>query len=377
MTSLHHSILLTDYIGQVEPTDKLPVDDIQPVLLGLFGEVGSIMATAKKLRREGPSFSGYRRSVEEEFGDVLWYLAALCRRLNLPLDEILAHGIDGEDYDRAIAANDLIESPISRVATPKITYELDSTLLELGEAATGLFALRRSTNDARSRLTIFADWYLRALKAASVTFADVASGNIAKTRGRFVKPDYASLPTFDEGFLPEERLPEEFEITIDQRSSGRAYLRWNGVFIGDPLTDNIRDPDGYRFHDVFHLAHAAILHWSPVFRALIKQKRKSNPKVDEAQDGGRAIVVEEGLTAWIFSRAKELDYFQNHDRLSFDLLKTLGQFVAGYEVEECPLSLWEIAILRGYEVFRNVKLNNGGIIIGNRLKRTIEYKPLP
>jgi hypothetical protein len=43
----------------------------------------------------------------------------------------------------------------------------------------------------------------------------------------------------------------------------------NGVFIGDPLTDNIRDPDGYRFHDVFHFARAAILHWSPTFRALI------------------------------------------------------------------------------------------------------------
>jgi NTP pyrophosphatase (non-canonical NTP hydrolase) len=377
MKPLHRSILLTDYVGQVEPTDTLPPHDVQPVLLGLFGEVGSIMATAKKLRREGSSFAGYRRTVEEEFGDVLWYLAALCRRLNLPLDEILAHGIDGEDYDRAIAANDLIESPISRVATPKITYELDTTLLELGEAATGLFALRTSTNDARSRLTTFADWYLRALKAAGVTFADVASANIAKTRGRFVKPDYASLPNFDEKFQPEERLPEQFEITIDQRSSGRAYLRWNEVFIGDPLTDNIRDPDGYRFHDVFHLAHAAILHWSPVFRALIKQKRKSKPEVDEAQDSGRAIVVEEGLTAWVFSRAKELDYFQDQDHLSFDLLKTVQQFVAGYEVEECPLSLWEIAILNGYDVFRNVKLNNGGIIVGNRLKRTLEFKPLP
>ena len=87
-------------------------------------------------------------------------------------------------------------------------------------------------------------------------------------------------------------------------------MRLNGVFVGDPLTDNIRDPDGYRFHDVFHFAHAAILHWSPTFRALLKQKRKSNPKVDEAQDGGRAIVVEEGLTAWVFARAKELNYFE-------------------------------------------------------------------
>ena len=151
---------------------------------------------------------------------------------------------------------------------------------------------------------------------------------------------------------------------------------WNGVFIGAPLTDNIKDPDGYRFHDVFHFAHAAILHWSPTTRALIKQKRKSNPKIDETQDGGRAIVVEEGLTAWIFSYAKNLDYFREQNSLSFDLLKTIQQFVIGYEVESCPLKLWEDAILQGYSVFREVRNNNGGIIIGDRSQRTIKYRPL-
>jgi hypothetical protein len=200
--------------------------------------------------------------------------------------------------------------------------------------------------------------------------------NIAKTRGRFIAPDYAALPTFDHDFPEEEQLPAHFAITIDQRSSGRSYLRLNGVFVGDPLTDNIRDPDGYRFHDVFHFAHAAILHWSPTFRALLKQKRKSNPKVDDAQDSGRAIVVEEGLTTWVFARAKELNYFEGQKSVSFDLLKTVQQFVAGYEVEACPLSLWEIAILRGYDVFRQVKVNKGGIIVGDRSRRTIEYMPL-
>ena len=47
-----HRSLLTDYMREVEPTDRLPPDDLQPVLLGLFGEVGSIMATAKKFHRE-------------------------------------------------------------------------------------------------------------------------------------------------------------------------------------------------------------------------------------------------------------------------------------------------------------------------------------
>jgi hypothetical protein len=204
----------------------------------------------------------------------------------------------------------------------------------------------------------------------------VARSNLDKARGRFLTPDPNTLPTFDAHFPKEESLPDEFEIEIRQRPNGRCYLRWNGVFIGDPLTDNIRDRDGYRFHDVFHFAHASVLHWSPTFRALIRHKRKSAPDIDEAQDSGRAIVVEEGLSAYIFSCAKELDFFENQSGISLDLLKTVRNFVRGYEVEDCPLKLWEDAILQGYSVFRSIKANNGGIIVGNRADRKISYREL-
>ena len=376
MNSSRSSILLTDYMGQVGPTDVLSGDDLQPILLGLFGEVGSIMTIAKKFHREKEVYAGYQDAVEEEFGDALWYLTALCRRLKVGLDEILAEAARGADYSASVAANDLVDSPISHIATPLTVPELDAALLELGESAAALFVVRTSPEAARTVLTAFAACYLKALKSVRVSFAQVIRKNIAKTRGRFIDPDYATLPNFDDGFPEEERLPMNFEITIDERTSGRSYLRMNGVFVGDPLTDNIRDSDGYRFHDVFHFAHAAILHWSPTFRALLKQKRKSNPKVDEAQDGGRAIVVEEGLTAWVFARAKNLNYFEGQSRVSFDLLKIVQQFVMGYEVEACPLSLWEVAILRGYDVFRQVRANKGGIVVGDRSQRSIEYLPL-
>ena len=58
------------------------------------------------------------------------------------------------------------------------------------------------------------------------------------------------------------------------------------------------------------------------------------------------------------------------------MLKTIQEFVSGYEVEACPLKLWEDAILQGYEVFRNVRANNGGIVIGDRENRRVTYKPL-
>ena len=56
------------------------------------------------------------------------------------------------------------------------------------------------------------------------------------------------------------------------------------------------------------------------------------------------------------------------------MLKTVEQFVQGYEVEQCPLSLWEKAILDGYEVFRQVVTNNGGTVIGDRATRSISYR---
>ncbi|AXK42759.1 nucleoside triphosphate pyrophosphohydrolase family protein [Erythrobacter aureus] len=369
------TFLLADYIQKIAATDGMK-SDIRPVLFGLFGEVGGIMATAKKHHREGNAYYGYQLAVEEEFGDTLWYLAAVCRRVEINLEEIFAEVISGTGYTSVIAASDLTTGSISRIISPKVVRAIDDALLSLGQAAANLLVIGEEANDPKPLLVDFVDHYLKALEVAQLSFAQIARSNLKKTVGRFVAPNSAHLPMFDSGFLEEEQLPEKFEIEIRERATGRSYLRWNNVFIGDPLTDNIGDPDGYRFHDVFHFAHAAILHWSPVMRALIKQKRKSVPDFDEAQDSGRAIVVEEGLTAWIFSRAKDLEFFEGQDRVSFDMLKTVEGFVRGYEVQECPLSLWERAILDGYAVFRKVRKNGGGVVVGDRANRTIEYKPL-
>lgn len=370
------SILISEYIKGVEATDRFLKADLQPILLGLFGEVGGVMSAAKKHKREKEAFIGYRHAVEEEFGDTLWYFTALCKRLDVGVDEILAAATKNGKYTTAVAANGLLTGPLAEVSTVAVTPMLEDTLSDLGRAAATLLSISLGDSYARDKLVTFADSYLHALQAAGVSFAEVVQSNLAKVRGRFLAPNPSSLPTFDSKFTEDEQLPGEFEIVIKERNNGQSCLQLNGVFVGDPLTDNIRDPDGYRFHDVFHFAHAAVLHWSPVFRALIKHKRKSNPRVEEAQDSGRAIVVEEGLSAWIFSRAKLLNFFEDQNSVSFDLLKTVEQFVSGYEVDACPLKLWEDAILRGYEVFRKVRANNGGVIIGSRANRTIIYKSL-
>ena len=349
--------VLDGYAQGIELTDKIPLSDMKPILFGLFGEVGSIMATAKKRHRENSAYPEYQQALEEEFGDVLWYLTTLCRRLDIDIAEIFS---EAENKCRKNV----------------VKTDLNLSLLDLGKATSALLDIKNTNEQPRHLLCTFAHHYLRTLQIAGVTFPNVVNSNIAKVRGRFLPSDPSDLPTFDDKFPKDEQIPEHFEIKITERTSGKSYLQWNDVFIGDPLTDNSLDPDGYRFHDVFHLANAAVLHWSPVFRGLIKQKRKSDPEVDEVQDGGRASVIEEGLTSWIFSHAKNINFFDGHTTISFNTLKTVQQFVRGYEVEKCPLNLWEKAILQGYEVFRQVRDNNGGVVIGDRKTRTIVYQSI-
>lgn len=375
LEEINCSIPIQEYERLIVKTDRFPKEEITPILLGLFGEIGSIMAASKKYHREKKAYAGYRESVEEEFGDAFWYFSALCRRLDVKLGDIFESALE-KSHVKIISANDYENAPVPQIISVSKIATLDAALIDLGYIAAKLLKLDKNSNNFRENIVEFARLYLQAIQSTDLAFAKVVNGNLTKTLGRFSTPDAQTLPDFDASFPEEEQLPRKFEIHFTQRKSGQCYLRWNGVFVGSPLTDNIRDPDGYRFHDVFHLAHAAILHWSPTFRALIKQKRKSDPVYDEAQDGGRAIVVEEGLTAWLFSYSKGLDYFDGHDCISFDVLKTIQKFVHGYEVEKCPLKLWEDAILQGYSVFRQVRKNNGGVVIGDRVNRTISYRPI-
>lgn len=365
------TLLLSDYAADILETDVLEEKDLRSVLYGLFGEVGGIMSTAKKHVREESAYPGFRRAAEEEFGDALWYLAALCRRMHICLGELFAKAVNSSRYANVSAACDLRHSAVAQIAIPISSVSLDTALFNLGRSTAALL----DTTPEVSAIEAFACHYLDALHASNLSFADIARTNIRKTRGAFISPKLEDLIDFDKDFNVEEQLPRNFRVRVNQRASGKSYLQWRGVFIGDPLTDNISDADGYRFHDVFHFAYAAILHWSPVVRTLIRHKRKSKPEYDEAQDGGRAIVVEEGLTAWIFTRAKELNFFQDQQKISLGLLKNIREFVSGYEVENCPLKLWERAILDGYDVFRKIRDAEGGWIIGDRANRSICFEP--
>ena len=370
MSDQYGADFLTDYEKLIETTDKLDENSDHFLLFGLFGEVGSILTVSKKAEREQAAFNK-DISLIEELGDALWYFARICARKNTSISEVVENLPKPNAYQ--IAPTEITNHPIAY-----IPWQVNVTILEasrrLGNSAASLLVekLEHVTNDMLSN---FFNHYLEVVSASGASFKSVITRNLEKSLGRFAPIEYDKLIDFDIMEHIDEQLPRKFKIEITQRTNGKTYMKKDGVFIGDPLTDNIAITDGYRFHDVFHMAYASILHWSPVFRSLLKNKRKGNPEKDESEDGGRAIVIEEGLSAWIFSIAKEKKYFAGQDTLSFDILKTVKQFIKGYEVENCPYNLIEKAILDGYTVFRELKKHERGYIIGCRMSRTLTFTP--
>ncbi|WP_163868260.1 nucleoside triphosphate pyrophosphohydrolase family protein [Myxococcus eversor] len=68
---------------------KLTKAEVVP-LLGLVGEVGTLLAEYKKLLRDGPGHLRFRDRLAEELGDTLWYVSAVATRFDLSLEKIAA-----------------------------------------------------------------------------------------------------------------------------------------------------------------------------------------------------------------------------------------------------------------------------------------------
>ena len=352
---------LTDYCDDASRTDRLTghPEHVSLLATGLFGETGSVLAELKKTERESGAYPSYRNRLMEEIGDLLWYFARLV--IILAPSEVPKL----EDLARETAESSRGEDTMSDA-------------LKLGGAAGAmLITLQQNTgsNVAASQLGTIWRALLRVACTMHIDLSEAAEKNLDKTQSRWPS-DREFMPLFDDDFDEEEQLPRALEVEFRQIERGGkkvVLLRCNGLNLGDRLTDNIEHPDFYRFHDIFHLAHATYLGWSPIVRVLLNCKRKSDPGVDENQDGARARIIEEAVSAIVFSRAKEMRFYDGIDHVDYDLLKTISEFVRGFEVDEVPLWQWEEAILNGYRVFRALRDSGGGTVTVNLIKRELRY----
>lgn len=383
-------LTVQDYQRQAQKTDqRADVEtDLSFALLGVFGETGSLLSEVKKKQRDPISYIGYEASVLEEFGDVLWYIGSVATRAQLPLEDLVAN-IEGDAHpflggDHAgVTFHDLTVKSLEAGTPDMPSARFERTLIRLS-AEIGLLMVDYDAGRLDKNRIALAGRLISVLRTlreaagdAGITLADAAATNLTKIKDRW--PDKRIYPEpFDSGFPTHERFERimVFELSEIRHNGGLAsIMHINGEQIGDPLTDNRQDDDDYRFHDVFHMAYAAVMGWSPTLRRLLKRKRKSDPHIDETQDGARAILIEEGVATWIFNHAQRLEFFENVDALDYSMLKTVKEFVRGYEAQDCPLWCWEEAILQGYKAFRAMRKNRSGRLTLDLDQRCLRYEP--
>lgn len=261
-----------------------------------------------------------------------------------------------------------------------------------GEAASLLTAYKKRIRDGSAH-SMFREevaeelgdllWYAADLATKfDLDLSVVAEDNLRKTDDRWNSLRQQVLwgaTLYDEGYPEPEQFPREMTVEIVESSNDSAAstvsLFVDGSQVGNELQDNSRDDDGYRFHDVFHLGNVAMLGWSPTMRGLMHRKRRSNPEVDAVEDGGRAIVIDEGIAAYVFAYARRHNDLDGVARLDYDLLRTIGSLTKGLEVSSRSTAEWEDSILKSYAVWRQVRANRGGRFRVNLNQRSLVLLP--
>ncbi|MFE7541063.1 nucleoside triphosphate pyrophosphohydrolase family protein [Streptomyces platensis] len=209
-------------------------------------------------------------------------------------------------------------------------------------------------------------WYIAALAhRLDLNLEDIAAASLEKAKDRWRATPAHERMRFDADYPAHEQLPRKTTVTFTPtpQPGGRTVIvvtREDGKNAGDPLTSASHIEDDYRFHDALHLGHAAVLGWSPVTRFLLDCKRRSRPGVDEAEDGGRAIAIEEGISALVFSYASRHRHFEDVRHVDHELLTTIDHMTAHLEVNVLRTADWEKAIMTGYDAWRQLRKHGGG-----------------
>ena len=93
-------LTLAEYQHRSQRTDHFPEPDDEggdPLLgplLGLAGEVGTLLAAYKKRLRDGAAYELFKENVAEELGDIMWYLANAAEKAGLSLDEVAQRNLE-------------------------------------------------------------------------------------------------------------------------------------------------------------------------------------------------------------------------------------------------------------------------------------------
>lgn len=427
-----------DYVAETSRFEKFTLEQQRRIsIYGLVSEVGSVVSAVKKEKLNQADCRLARHELREELGDVMWYCFALAKIEGVGRDDIMARQLKsldkrlkGESKESISFRKHFEQSQITEfhqnaemflrkkrgtfrefqeisylTARTKGKDLVETGLIELMNLSAQLMRplLPKSeqnmhsqiaTRDALDVLGAIA-WYLAAIATAyDLSLNEIADTNVQKAQlHQFVPqpvPQHAHkhTPLHDRNCPEKQQLPRRFEVRFLTVGKGRSRMYLDGHQLGDELTDNFYEDDGYRFHDALHLANIAYLGWSPVLRGLMKRKRKANPKVDEVQDGARAQIVEEAVVKAIHSEVKERSDIVHHDLESeekptlsdevdipFSFFKLIQRYVKGLEVANNSFYEWEQSIREGYRIYDKLRAHGQGTVTVDLNQRKITFHP--
>lgn len=298
-----------------------PQGAIEP-MLGLASETGSILNIYKKYLRDGIDLAANREFLREELGDLLWYMAAVATACGLDLEDIAQANLR-RTHDR--------------------------------------YRCQHSGAECRSLPGFDAGYPLRERFPRRLVVAVTERLLPSDRRAVALTLVSAEPDTFPDG-----------PVTVGGKLAGFQV----GAELGDPLTDNTRRVDAYRFHDAIHLGFMAVLGWSPVMRALLRLKRKSSPEADECEDGARAIFAEEGLAAMLSRLAPGRTGFLSQSSIDGVVIDVARAAATGLEAEAVPGWLWQCAIQQGFTAMHLLDQHGGGYLVADLDTRELVYRKL-
>lgn len=294
--------------------------------------------------------------------------------------------MDIGEYQRLSAQTDVLDPDDLGLPLLGLSGEVGNLAAEYKKRARDTTGYRAFSDEVHEELGDLV-WYAAALaRRCGLDLSQVLADNLRKTQERFLRPDVPPPhPLFDEGRPSHELFPRALDVTFVEtieHDRGKEPVPVVRIYrgtepVGDALDDNSDDSDDYRFHDALHLGHMAVLGWSPTMRGLLGVKRASDPDLDRIEDGGRAAVVEEGLTAYVFSTAVDHSLFATSDRVPIDVIKACQNMTGHLEVSRRSAADWEYAILAGYRIFRELQQHRGGTVHIDMHQRSLTFTPPP
>lgn len=99
MSTQKFCMTFDDYQKKSRATAQFPREGLSPLYyltLGLVGEAGEIANKVKKIIRDdgGIASEEKRKMIQNEMGDVLWYMAQLATELDFSFDEVAVANLE-------------------------------------------------------------------------------------------------------------------------------------------------------------------------------------------------------------------------------------------------------------------------------------------